>query len=424
MATTYTYDEEGQLLSESRGEETTSYTYDGNYNRLTKSVTGQPTEEYSYDDADRLLSVASSAGTKSFLYDNCGRTTEEKWNGTTVKTYAWNHDDRLVSATGSWGTRSYGYNGLGSRVSETGGAGRSWLRRGAGPTSAVLKDGVNRYSAGGTFRSLAGGTSTFMGGGHKSVDALLSSSQTLTGTVRRDAFGLTKEQTGTWNQPFGFGGNFGYQTDDDTGLELLGHRYYDASIGRFLSRDPIKDGPNWYLYCLNDPVNQSDPSGNLPILVYLLAVGIVQILSTTPALAPNGHEDTNKINEELSHKKLQMIGEYSSWFIGGIVGKIIKPLFEGLKAHRAIQAIYTGLGSGWVKESGALGKLIRPDLINIGAREIVEIKPLTEYGLATGRKQLLKYLEAAERKFGGKWTGRIHYYDAETGRDIIIVLER
>ncbi|MBL8066237.1 MAG: RHS repeat-associated core domain-containing protein [Chthonomonadaceae bacterium] len=273
MATTYSYDEEGQLLPESRGEETTSYTYDGNYNRLTKSVTGQPTEEYSYDDADRLLSVASSAGTKSFLYDNCGRTTEEKWNGSTVKSYAWNHDDRLISATGPWGTRSYGYNGLGSRVSETGGQGRSWLRRGAGPTAAVLKDGVNRYSAGGTFRSLAGGTSTFMGGGHKSVDALLSSSQTLTGTVRRDAFGLTKEQTGTWNQPFGFGGNFGYQTDDDTGLELLGNRYYDASIGRFLSRDPIKDGPNWYSYCLNDPINRADPSGHE--LLTLLVIGAI-----------------------------------------------------------------------------------------------------------------------------------------------------
>ncbi|MBL8065432.1 MAG: RHS repeat-associated core domain-containing protein [Chthonomonadaceae bacterium] len=211
--------------------------------------------------------ISSSAGTRSFLYDNCGRTTEEKWDGATVKTYAWNHDDRLVSATGPWGTRSYGYNGLGSRVSETGGASRSWLRRGAGPTSAVLKDSVNRYSAGRTFRSLAGGTSTFMGGGHKSVDALLSSSQTLTGTVRRDAFGLAKEQAGTWNQPFGFGGNFGYQTDDDTGLELLGNRYYDASIGRFLSRDPIKDGPNWYVYCLNDPVDQCDPDGRTWIKV-------------------------------------------------------------------------------------------------------------------------------------------------------------
>lgn len=418
MATTYTYDEEGQLLSESRGEEATSYTYDGNYNRLTKSVTGQPTEEYSYDDADRLLSVASSAGTKSFLYDNCGRTTEEKWNGSTVKSYAWNHDDRLVSATGPWGTRSYGYNGLGSRVSETGGAGRSWLRRGPSVTSPVIRDGINRYSTGGTFRPLAGGTSTFMGGGHKSVDALLSSSQSITGSVRRDAFGLTKDQTGTWNQPFGFGGNFGYQTDDDTGLELLGNRYYDASTGRFLSRDPIKDGPNWYVYCLNDPVNSTDPSGLVAPLVYLAVIGVMMILSTKPALAPNGHEDMDKINEELAHKKLHMIGEIGSWFVGGVVGKVIKPLAEGLAAHKRIREIYVATEEGW--KFGGLGKKNIPDLLNKGTREIIEIKPLSESGIRAGRKQMMRYIAEAERKYGGKWTGKLHFYDMDGGGDIIV----
>jgi hypothetical protein len=44
-------------------------------------------------------------------------------------------------------------------------------------------------------------------------------------------------------------------------LQLLGHRYYDSSTGRFLTRDPIKDGRNWYTYCDNDPVNGTDPSG-------------------------------------------------------------------------------------------------------------------------------------------------------------------
>ena len=41
----------------------------------------------------------------------------------------------------------------------------------------------------------------------------------------------------------------------------LGYRYYDASTGRFLSRDPIRDGDNWYAYCDNDPVNAVDPTG-------------------------------------------------------------------------------------------------------------------------------------------------------------------
>ena len=40
-------------------------------------------------------------------------------------------------------------------------------------------------------------------------------------------------------------------------------RYYDPSIGRFISRDPagMPDGVNRYAYVGNDPVNYTDPSG-------------------------------------------------------------------------------------------------------------------------------------------------------------------
>jgi hypothetical protein len=42
---------------------------------------------------------------------------------------------------------------------------------------------------------------------------------------------------------------------------LLGHRYYDASTGRFLSADPAQAGTNWYDYCQNNPMTKVDPSG-------------------------------------------------------------------------------------------------------------------------------------------------------------------
>jgi RHS repeat-associated protein len=74
--------------------------------------------------------------------------------------------------------------------------------------------------------------------------------------------------SGTLTGPFGFAGASGYQADSDSGLMLLGHRYYDASIGRFLSRDPAMDGRNWYTHCDNDPLGVVDPDGQI---VFLLA---------------------------------------------------------------------------------------------------------------------------------------------------------
>ncbi len=58
-------------------------------------------------------------------------------------------------------------------------------------------------------------------------------------------------------------GRFGVCTDAETGLMLMGARYYAPCIGRFISRDPIgfDGGINLYGYCGGDPVNWADPSG-------------------------------------------------------------------------------------------------------------------------------------------------------------------
>lgn len=42
-------------------------------------------------------------------------------------------------------------------------------------------------------------------------------------------------------------------------------RYYDPNIGRFLSEDPAKEGPNQYSYVRNSPVLSIDPAGLLDI---------------------------------------------------------------------------------------------------------------------------------------------------------------
>ena len=73
--------------------------------------------------------------------------------------------------------------------------------------------------------------------------------------------------TGTLAGPFGFVGGAGYRQDGDSGLMLLGARYYDPSVGRFISRDPIRfsgGDANLYRYCGNGPAHQADPSGLAP----------------------------------------------------------------------------------------------------------------------------------------------------------------
>ncbi len=110
-----------------------------------------------------------------------------------------------------------------------------------------------------------GSTSKFYhGDALGSTRGITNASQTVTDSVLYDGIGMVVSRTGTTPTPFGFVGKGQYQTDNDSGLQLLGHRYYDASVGRFISSDPIQDGDNWYAYCDNSPLKTTDPLGLKP----------------------------------------------------------------------------------------------------------------------------------------------------------------
>ncbi len=61
--------------------------------------------------------------------------------------------------------------------------------------------------------------------------------------------------------PLGFAGGL---HDPDLGFVRFGWRDYDPFTGRWTAPDPLGDAggdPDWYGYCLDDPVNGVDPLG-------------------------------------------------------------------------------------------------------------------------------------------------------------------
>jgi RHS repeat-associated protein len=83
---------------------------------------------------------------------------------------------------------------------------------------------------------------------------------------RFDAFGAQSAAAGPDTTSLKFAGGWGYQSDVAMGLQLLGERYYDPTVGRFFSPDPIgfAGGMNLYGYCGGNPVGMVDPSGLSP----------------------------------------------------------------------------------------------------------------------------------------------------------------
>jgi len=48
----------------------------------------------------------------------------------------------------------------------------------------------------------------------------------------------TVESSGSLSQPYRYVGQEFYYTEGDIGFQLLGQHWYDADVGRFVSRDP------------------------------------------------------------------------------------------------------------------------------------------------------------------------------------------
>ena len=266
-------------------------------------------------------------------------------------------------------------------------------------------------------------TSTFFHGGIKNTDTQTNPSKSATATRVYDAFGNIPSSTGTWSSPFGYAGPFGYQEDNDSGLKLLGHRYYDSSTGRFLSRDPAQDGRNWYVYSCSMPLIASDPlglgwrrvvcgilggiaggilgAGNPAAIAAGVAIG-GGLGDAADQAAQNG--DVNWGQAGLHGVTDGLIGLASGYCLSWLA-KAIMPLEEG--AGGMIQGLHltTKAGSDGIAESG---------IINPGRGGNVwgwpkPVPPLVNR-LVGGRGSFIVPFEVAPDSFTQGWWGQIIHH--------------
>nr|WP_281381995.1 RHS repeat-associated core domain-containing protein [Nocardiopsis mwathae] len=234
--------------------ETSTYEYDVSGN-MTRRVTGDKDQELTWDAEGELVKVKDGATETDYLYDadgdrlirREGPVTTLYLPGTEVQ---WTAGDDTVEAT-----RFYQHGGETVAVKENSGK-LHWL------------------------------ASDHHGTGLLAVDA--ASGETV--QRRFTAFGEERGSTGTWPSDKGFVGG---TKDESTGLAQLGARMYDATLGRFISVDPILDihdaqQMNGYAYSNNNPVSWSDPSG------LLLPGGY----TVRPSSGPSGRRDVDDIKRQ------------------------------------------------------------------------------------------------------------------------------
>ena len=90
-------------------------------------------------------------------------------------------------------------------------------------------------------------------------------SKTVVWQADYEPFGKASITTGTITNNLRFPGQY---YDDETGLHYNYFRYYDPSIGRYITSDPIglSGGMNTYLYASANPVRFIDPNGLEPLI--------------------------------------------------------------------------------------------------------------------------------------------------------------
>lgn len=347
----YTYDWLNRLTEEKitdvvAGNRTIGYNYDSVGNRLTRADSVEGLTTYIYDKNNRLTSLTGGTEVTQFTYDNNGSMLSRSNPNETV-TYDWFNDgeNRLagVKVTNANGTQEqkYVYDAFGDRVATIAdGVRTNYLTAPIWNLPQVLMEyDVNGqvladYTHGvGLVRSRRDDREAFYHtDGLGSTRAITDTVGLVTDRYTYDAFGVLLNQTGTFGNSFGFAGE---QRDSQTNLDYLRARYYDPSLGRFISKDPFSGFLNDpmsqhdYQYAHANPVRYTDPSGYFTMGDVMATITMASQLAVMGGVGfgvgyITGAAATGASGEEI----LGMFGEWGAGFANGVSGGMLTNVYE------------------------------------------------------------------------------------------------
>ncbi len=267
----YTYDPLGRLL-ETREEKNTKYTYDSLDNRL--SIDGQ---KLALNHLNQLLSTPEA----QYSYDDNGNLISEKRLGQLERKYTYDPLNRLIKVTIGNDIYQYTYDPFNRRISkkhqnevenylyygdlEIGSADKN----GAIKQLRTLGIGIGAEAGAAVFIEIEGQEYVPIHDLQGSVRALVDVETNKVAEFYRyaafgevtifDSYGNELEYSEIGN-PWFFSGK---RLDTESGLYFFGKRYYSAELGRWFTPDPLgfADGANLYSYVHQNPLNANDLYG-------------------------------------------------------------------------------------------------------------------------------------------------------------------
>lgn len=349
---------------EENGEETERYLYDIFGNRTEVMNRGAVTA-YEYDRLNHMRSSKTGDEIKKYSYDCRGNLTGMAVNGIQKLTLHFDALNRLAHANSENGESVYEYNGLDvlTQIKKKTGMQKTHEYYAYDYTKAY--DNLLTFNGNGQNRNYVWDQELLFEAEKEEVSVFLNDERMNPVTVfanecvqahySYDIWGNQKALQQNANSNLAGFGFTGYRRDEITGYYHAGKRKYDSANGRFIAQDPVAGSAyrpiscNPFLYCISDPINHCDPTGEV---VAWLAGGIIGCVANV-ATKVAGDVVTSVKNGKVTVSPWQ---EYVGTAAGGFVqGSVLVASGNGAVAGAAGSATETFLSNGLKMVSGTEG---------------------------------------------------------------------